>query len=288
MKDKDKAILLLITSALFYALMSTFVKLSGDIPAIEKSFFRNLVTCFAAYYLIRKNKDSLFGKKENRKFLFGRALLGTIGIVANFYAIEHLILADANMLNQLSPFFVIIFSSIFLRERITKPQLIILLVGFLGSLFIIRPSFNLTIIPSLIGVLSAICAGGSYAFIRYLGNREKNATIVFFFAFFSAVSTFPFMLLNFKSFSFIQLIYLLMAGVTASIALFAITDAYKFAPAKEISIYSYTQVLFTALIGFILFGEIPTKFSIIGYIIVISASISMFVYNNKLSKESIS
>ena len=79
-----------------------------------------------------------------------------------------------------------------------------------------------------------------------------------------------------------------MAGVTASIALFAITGAYKFAPAKEISIYSYTQVLFTALIGFILFGEIPTKFSIIGYIIVISASISMFVYNNKLSKESIS
>ncbi len=285
MNNKNKAIILMIISALSFAVMSTFVKLAGDLPSIEKSLFRNLVSCIVAFYVIRKSGDSLFGKKENRKFLIGRALLGTLGIIANYYAIEHLILADANMLNQLSPFFVIIFSSIFLKEKITKNQFIILITAFLGSLFIIRPSFSLEIIPALVGLSSAIFAGAAYTFVRFLGNREKGPTIVFFFSLFSILFTLPFVIITFKPFSIIQLFYLLMAGVAASVAQFSLTSAYKYAPAKEISIYSYTQIIFTAFIGFILFGQVPTKFSFIGYAIVIIASIAMFIYNNKLSKK---
>ncbi|MBY0756633.1 DMT family transporter [Clostridium sardiniense] len=282
MKEKNKAIILMIVSAIAFAVMSTFVKLSGDLPSIEKSLFRNVVSCIVAFYLVKKSGDSLFGKKENRKYLIGRALLGTIGVIANFYAIEHLILADANMLNQLSPFFTIIFSSLFLREKITKNQIIILLIAFAGSLFIIRPTFSLEIIPALIGLSSAIFAGGAYTFVRFLGGREKGPTIVFFFSFFSIVSTLPFVLVDFKPFTMIQLFYLLMAGVAASIAQFALTAAYKHAPAREISIYSYTQIVFTALIGFTIFDQLPTAFSFIGYAIVIIASIGMFMYNNKM------
>ena len=207
-------------------------------------------------------------------------MLGTIGIIANFYAIEHLILADANMLNQLSPFFTIIFSSLFLREKITKNQIIILIVAF-----IIRPTFSLEIIPALIGLSSAIFAGGAYTFVRFLGGREKGPTIVFFFSFFSIISTLPFVLVDFKPFTMSQLFYLLMAGVAASVAQFALTAAYKHAPAREISIYSYTQIVFTALIGFTLFGQIPTAFSFVGYAIVIIASIGMFMYNNKAANK---
>lgn len=285
MNNKNKAIILMIISALAFAVMSTFVKLAGDLPSIEKSLFRNLVSCVVAFYVIKKSGDSLFGKKENRKYLIWRALLGTLGIIANYYAIEHLILADANMLNQLSPFFVIIFSSLFLKEKITKDQLIILIVAFLGSLFIIRPSFSLTMIPALIGLFSAIFAGAAYTFVRFLGSREKGPTIVFFFSLFSILFTLPFVILTFKPFTFPQLICLLMAGVAASVAQFSLTAAYKYAPAKEISIYSYTQIIFTAFIGFFLFGQLPTALSFIGYAIIIIASIGMFIYNNKVSKK---
>lgn len=285
MKEKNKAIILMIVSAISFAIMSTFVKLSGDLPSIEKSLFRNVVSCIVAFYLVKKSGDCLLGKAENRKYLIGRALLGTIGIIANFYAIEHLILADANMLNQLSPFFTIIFSSLFLREKITKNQIIILIVAFVGSLFIIRPTFSLEIIPALIGLSSAIFAGGAYTFVRFLGGREKGPTIVFFFSFFSIISTLPFVLVDFKPFTMEQLFYLLMAGVAASVAQFALTAAYKHAPAREISIYSYTQIVFTALIGFTLFGQIPTAFSFVGYAIVIVASIGMFMYNNKVANK---
>lgn len=281
MQGKNKAIVLMIVSAIGFAVMGTFVKLAGNLPAIEKSLFRNIVSCIVAFYLVKKSGDPLFGKKENLKYLIGRALLGTIGIIANFYAIEHLILADANMLNQLSPFFTIIFSSLFLREKITKNQVIILITAFIGSLFIIRPTFSLEIIPALIGLSSAIFAGGAYTFVRFLGGKEKGPTIVFFFSFFSTITTLPFVLANFKPITMIQLFFLLMAGVAASVAQFALTAAYKYAPAKEISIYSYTQIVFTAIIGFLLFAQIPTMLSFIGYAIVIIASIGMFIYNNK-------
>ncbi|MEG2868487.1 MAG: DMT family transporter [Terrisporobacter sp.] len=283
MKEKNKAILLIIISALSFAFMSTFVKLSGDIPSIEKSFFRNLVSCVVAFYIIVKSGDSLFGKRENRKYLLGRALFGTLGIIANFYAIDRLILADANMLNKLSPFFVIIFSFIFLKEKITPKQIMILCVAFLGSLFIIKPSFSLEVIPAIIGVSSAVCAGAAYTFVRFLGPREKGPTIVFFFSFFSIVSTLPFLIVDFTPFTKIQLFYLLMAGVAASVGQFALTAAYKHAPAKEISIYDYTQIIFSAVIGFVIFNQLPDKYSFLGYFLILGASAVMFIYNNRLN-----
>lgn len=281
MNNKTKAIIFIIISAFGFAIMSTFVKLSGNLPSIEKSFFRNSVSCVVAFYLIKKSGAPLFGKKENRVPLLLRSLFGTLGIIANYYAIDHLILSDASMLNKLSPFFVIIFSFIFLKEDLKLIQGIALVVAFLGSVFIIKPSFNSNLLPALIGVLSATCAGGAYTFVRYLGGKEKGQTIVFFFSFFSIVTTLPFVILQFKPFTLNQFICLLGAGVFASVAQFALTAAYKYAPAREISIYDYTQILFTALIAFVIWGDIPDYLSIIGYVLILSASIIVFIYNNK-------
>ncbi|EOU1108705.1 DMT family transporter [Clostridium perfringens] len=283
MNNKTKGIILITISALSFALMSTFVKLSGDLPSIEKSFFRNLVSCFVAFYLVKKDNAVLFGQKENRLALIGRSALGTLGIWANYYAIDRLILSDATILNKLSPFFVIIFSYLFLKEKLKPIHIICLLAAFSGVLFIVRPSGNLAsnFIPAIIGLCSAAFAGGAYTFVRYLGGKEKGATIVFFFSFFSIVTTFPIMLFQFETFGLEQFVFLILAGVAASCAQFALTAAYKYAPARDISIYDYTQVIFTALIGFVLFGDIPDKISLIGYALILLASFSIFLYNKK-------
>ncbi|WP_066874593.1 DMT family transporter [Clostridium mediterraneense] len=283
MNNKTKAIILIILSAFSFALMSTFVKLSGNLPSFEKSFFRNLVSCIVAFYLIKKNSSPFFGKKENLKLLILRSALGTVGIWASFYAIDNLILSNANILNQLSPFFVIIFSYIFLKEKIKPVHIISLCIAFLGMLFIIKPSFTMTetLFASLIGLSSAVFAGGAYACVRALGSREKSYTIVFFFSLFSIVTTIPFLLFDFKIPSITQVILLLLAGVFASIAQFALTLSYRYAPAKEISIYTYTQVIFTAIIGIIIWKEVPDTLSFIGYIVIIIASLNIFLYNKR-------
>ena len=247
LSNRTKGIIFIVMSAFGFALMSAFVKLSGDLPSFQKTFFRNLVSLFIALTLVLKSKDSLFGKKENQKLLFLRSILGTAGIVCNYYAIDKLILSDANMLNKLSPFFVIIFSALFLKEKINKAQITGLIVAFIGVLFVIKPTFNFEIVPALIGVLGGICAAGAYTCVRALGGKEKPHTIVFYFSLCSSLIIAPFMIASYKDMSILQFIYLICAGLSASIGQFGITFAYKFAPAKEISIFDYSNLAYLVL-----------------------------------------
>ena len=284
LSNRTKGILFLVFSAFGFAVMSAFVKLAGDLPSFQKTFFRNLVSCIIALFFIVKNKESFFGKRENQKMLILRSALGTIGIVLNFYSIDKLVLSDANMLNKLSPFFVIIFSALFLSEKINLKQFLAIIVAFIGTLFIIKPSFNLDMIPAIMGVLGAVFAAGAYTCLRFLGGKENHYTIVFYFSLFSLIVIFPFMMSVYVPMNSEQLFYLLMAGVFASIGQFGITIAYKYAPAKEISIFDYSNILFSAIISFIIFRVLPDLLSFIGYFIIFASSYYMFIYNKKLDK----
>jgi drug/metabolite transporter (DMT)-like permease len=284
MSETTKGIICIIISAFGFAMMSAFVKLSGDLPTFQKTFFRNLVSCIVAFAMILKTKDSFFGNKENRGILTLRAAFGTLGIIFNYYAIDKLVLSDANMLNKLSPFIVIIFSALFLKEKIKTNQILAVLVAFAGSLFIIKPTFNLDVIPSLVGVSGAFCAAAAYTCLRVLGGKEKGATIVFYFSLFSLVVILPFMIISYEPMSILQFVYLMLAGVFATVGQFGITWAYKYAPAKEISIFDYSNIIFSAIISIILFRAFPDIFSVIGYFVIFGASFYIFRYNKKLDK----
>lgn len=279
LNSRYKGILFIILSAFGFAMMSAFVKISGDLPSFEKTFFRNIVSLLVSFTLIVISKESYFGKKENQNTLMLRALFGTIGILFNFYSIDKLILSDANMLNKLSPFFVIIFSGLFLKEKVNIRQISAIATAFIGTLFIIKPSFNLDIIPSIAGILGAVTAAAAYTCVRSLSGKENPNTIVFYFSFFSSIITFPLMLLYYEPMELIQLVYLILAGAFACIGQFGITFAYKYAPAKEISIFDYTNIIFSALISLVLFGILPDYLSVIGYIIIFISSLYIFLFN---------
>lgn len=280
MTNKQKGIFFILISAFSFALMNLFVQLAGDINPIQKSFFRNLISFAFAASILLKNKDFSY-KKENLKYLLLRSALGTVGILCNYYALGHLLLSDASMLNKLSPFVVLICSYIFLKEDINTIQIVSIVVAFIGSLFIIRPGFSLTaMLPALIGLLGAIAAGGAYTTVRYLGIRgERGPFIVFFFSAFSCIAVLPYILLNYEPMTLKQLAMLLCAGLAASGGQFGVTYAYKYAPARDISIYDYTQVIFAAILGFIAFGQLPDKFSFVGYALICGVSVIMYLYN---------
>lgn len=289
MKENKKylGIVYIITSAACFAFMNAFVRLAGDLPPIQKSFFRNFVALFFALSILKKNHIPFKCKKDSIPALLVRAGAGTLGILCNFYAIDHLMLADASMLNKMSPFFVIIFSFIFLKEKLTFFQGFAVFTAFIGSLFIIKPTFsNVEIFPAFIGLLGGISAGAAYTAVRYLGNNgEKGPFIVAFFSGFSCLITLPFFLFDYHPMTIKQLLYLLCAGLAAAGGQFSITAAYTKAPAKEISVYDYSQIIFSTLLGFSLFGDIPDVFSIIGYVIITAMAVLMFFYNNVWHKQ---
>ena len=123
-------------------------------------------------------------------------------------------------------------------------------------------------------------AGAAYTFVRRLGQRGENSlVIIFMFSAFSSLVCLPFMLSGFSALSVKSFLYLVLAGISACIGQVGITKAYVLAPAREISVYDYTQVIFAAVLGFFVFGQTPDILSIIGYILICSAGIAMFLYN---------
>lgn len=276
MNNQQKGILWLVIASLGFSLMGTFVKISGDLPVMQKSLFRNLVGMVIPLYFVIKYNEPLFGQLKNQPLLMARSTFGLVGVLLNYYTIDRMVLSDADMLNKLSPFFTIILCAIFLKERVEKYQVIAIMIAFFGTIFIIKPSFSSDISVALIGILGALFAAFAYTTLRVLGPREKFYTTVFYFSFFSTVVLLPFVIFNYEPMTTTQLIYLLLSGVFATVGQFGITIAYQFAPAKDISIFFYATVLFSAIISLIIFQEYPDIFSYIGYIVIFSASYYMF------------
>ncbi len=283
MTDKQKGIAFIILSAFCFALMNALVRLAGDVPTIQKSFFRNFIAFIFAGAVLITSGNGIHYKKADLPLLILRSLMGTIGILGNFYAVDHLNIADASMLNKLSPFFAIIFSFIFLREKPKLTQSIGVIVAFIGSLFIIKPTMNLSeFAPALAGLMGGMGAGIAYTAVRALGKKGvKGPLIVFFFSGFSCIVTLPYLLFNYHPMTLMQLLILLMAGLAASGGQFAITSAYSHAPAKEISVFDYTNIVFAAILGFFMFGQLPDVYSFVGYVIICGVSVLMFFADNK-------
>lgn len=285
--SKYKGILFIVLAAFFFSCMNVCVRLAGDLPTIQKSFFRNIVSfAIAAVLLLREKQGFRPANPKNWPILLGRAIFGTVGLLANFYAVDHLMLSDASMLNKMAPFFAVIASYVILREKITSMQGLTLLGAFTGALFIIRPTLsNMDLGPSLIGLFGGLCAGTAYTLVRLLGKRgEKNAIIVFLFSGFSCLVALPFLILDFHPMSLQQTLTLLGAGLAAAGGQFSVTAAYTNAPAREISVYDYSQVIFGALLGFFIFHDVPDLFSFIGYTLIIGMALLSFYFNNHTRK----
>ena len=281
--NKSKGILCILFAAFGFSLMSFFVRISGDIPTMEKAFFRNAVAIIASLILLIRSGEKIRIKKGCMGDIFLRCVFGTSGLIANFYAIDKLNIADANMLNKLSPFFAILISIPILKEKPKKIDILAVIAAFLGAMLIVRPTgSNMQLVPALIGLYGGFGAGAAYVFVRKLGKKgERTPIIVLCFSIFSTAVAIPFIAVNYVPLKPMQLICLVMAGLSATIGQFGITSAYKYAPAKEISVFDYTQVIFAAILGTLFLGELPQAMSFIGYVIIIGVAVLRWRYNLK-------
>ncbi len=276
--DLFKGILFIVASAFFYSLMSLFVRLSGDLPTFQKAFFRNAIATLLGFGMLLKDRDFKW-KKGSLPALIGRSVAGTVGIICNFYAIDHMNISDASILNKLAPFASIVFSIWVLGENPSWKDLLLVAIAFLGALFVVKPTLNiLQSLPALIGIVGGLGAGLAYTFVRKLGTHgERTAIIVFYFSAFSCLSMLPVTIVQYQPMTWHQVGCLLLAGLAAGGAQITVTKAYTFAPAKEVSVYDYSQVLFSALWGMLFLSQFPDWLSLIGYLVIIGAAAAKYL-----------
>ena len=271
--------------------MALFVRLCDDygapVSSFQKSFFRNLVALAIAAVAWgraragrrederRETKDVL--SLKSKVLLLLRSSLGTIGIFANFYALSHITIAEGQTLNKTAPFFTVLFAWLFLGEKATRRQLLPLVLAFVGVVLIAKPGFaGAEAFPLAMGLLGGACAGGAYACVRSLRRHAVDpAFIILFFSAFSCFASVPFMVVEFDPMTWKQVLILFGAGAGAAMGQFGITLAYGYAAPREIAVFDYSNILFTAVFGFLFFGQVPDVFSLAGFVAIVFAAFRM-------------
>jgi len=270
--NRKKGISYILVSSFCFALMSLCVKSVPNIPLAEKMFFRNFIGLLALLPTLLKSKELL--RVTNKPFLLLRCTFGLLGVALYYWTISQLPLGNAVIINKVSPFFVILLSVMFLKEKITKHQIGAVLIALGGAMLIVKPQFNLIVLPSLIGLLGALSAGAAYTTIKHLSKTDAATTIVFYFSLSSTLVMIPIMMFNgFVIPSFKEFVFLVGIGVSALIAQMFMTNAYRHAPASELAIYTYANPIFSFVLGFIIFFEIPDTLTIFGGSFIILAAL---------------
>lgn len=267
---KSKGILYISLSAFFFSLMAVAVKATPNIPVVEKIFFRNMIGLVPILINSYQSKTSL--KPNNTKLIVLRSTFGLLGIFAYYTALSLLSLSDAVIMNKLSPFFVLVFSAIFLKEKIKNKQVYALILAVTGALFVIKPSFDLSVIPALIGLSSAIFAGAAYTTVRKLSESDAPIVIVFYFSLITTLITIPVMVItkNFIIPTGTEALLLIMIGLSAVTAQIFMTSAYRYAPAGELAIYTYSNIIFSIIFSIVIWSDFPDFYSLIGAILIVT------------------
>ena len=287
--SRTKGIAAITASAFGFALMAAFVRLADDfgapISSFQKSFCRNVVAFVIAFAVFARARHAARAREAagvaKRRLsprvlllLLLRSAVGTCGIFANFYALGLVPIADGQTLNKTAPFFTVAFAWLFLGEKASLRQIGALALAFSGVMLVAKPGFaGAAAFPLAIGLLGGVCAGGAYACVRALRRHEvDSAFIVVFFSAFSCLASVPFMVAHFDPMTWRQVAVLFGAGAGAAMGQFGITAAYGYAAPRDIAVYDYSNIIFTAALGFMLFGQFPDVWSILGFVLIVAAA----------------
>jgi drug/metabolite transporter (DMT)-like permease len=280
-----RAIGLKILSAMLFAVMSALVRqLGGVAPVGQMVFFRSafaIIPVVVIYAIRGELRSAVYTGRPLGQL--GRGLLSTGGMFTNFSALTRLPLADATAIAFASPLVTVALAAIVLKERVRAYRWSAVVVGFAGVLVMLVPDFDIghyagsagavATVGSLYAVVSAFCNAGTVIQTRRLTQTETTPSIVFYFSLMCAIGgavTLPFGWHNPTALEWVSLVSMGVLGGTAHIFL---TESYRHATASVIAPFDYSSMLWALLLGYWVFGELPSALVYVGGAIVAGAGL---------------
>jgi len=265
---------MVLASAMLFAGVGALVKVaSAGLPTEVIVFFRNAVaTVFFVPWLMMRS-GSLTLKTNCLHLHLLRAGAGLGAMYCFFFALKFLRLADAMLLCYTLPIFIPIFEWLWLREPVSRQTKVAVMVGFIGITLVLKPGFGLFQAAGLVGLASGMLAALAIVGIRRMTVTEPVVRIVFYFTMFgTAVSSIP-LAWTWQNPEGHMLWALCLMGVLAVMAQMCLTKGYSLAPAGQVGPFSYGNVVFAALIGWLVWGETLDGLTIVGAVITCLAGI---------------
>ena len=275
----ERAILLraagyaLLASLLFAGMGVAVRYASAELPTTMVVFMRNFFGLLALLpWLFHARGLQSLGTRRLPSHLL-RAIAGLTAMYCFFYALAHLHLAEAVILNYSSPLFIAIFALLLLGEHANRRLIVAIIVGLLGVGMIVKPGIGVWSPPALIGLASGVFAALAMVGIRHMSATEPTRRIVFYFCLFGTLFSSVPLLWAWQTPSLEIVAAMALAGTGATAAQLLLTKSYTLVPAAQVGPYTYASVIFAAILGWLLWGETPDPASFAGAALIIIAGI---------------
>jgi drug/metabolite transporter (DMT)-like permease len=277
----------MVAAAFFFSVMSLLVKLAGQRLAAEQVvLFRAAVALVLSWGLLRRAGLSPWGK--SRGLLFLRGLLGFFALSCFFWALVHLPLAEATVIQYLNPVFTALLAALVLGERL-EWRATLSVVGSLGGLLLVaRPAFlfggarHLDPVASGVALAGALFSAGAYVTVRRVGSGEHPLVVVFWFPLVATPLSLP---LAFRVWQWptpLEWLLLIGVGVATQVAQVFMTHGLQKEPAARATAVSYLQIVFAALWGALVLGEIPDALTLAGASLIIGSTLLLLDWRKVL------
>jgi drug/metabolite transporter (DMT)-like permease len=269
----------MLASAAAFAGMTAAAKLVGArLPLFEIVFVRAALSVLATLWLLRRAREPALGSR--RPLLFLRGLFGFAGVSCSFYAVIHLPLAEATLLQFTHPLFTVALAALLLGERIERGVWLGVPLAVLGVVAVARPaalfggaSAPLDAFAVAVAISGAFFAADAYVSVRHLVRTgEHPLAIVLSFPLVTTLLSAPLMLRELVWPTGVEWLWLLGAGACAQVGQMCLTRGIQLLPASRATVFSYTQIVFAAVLGALLFGERPDAWTLAGGALVLAGA----------------
>lgn len=251
--------------------------LSESLPNEMVVFFRSFFGLVALLPLVWHRGFMNLRTRNFRGHLL-RGIAGVASMYCYFYAVAHLPLAEAVLLNYTTPLFVPFIAALWLQERIPPRLWVGIGIGFLGVLFILKPGQALFTPVAVIGLASGVLAALAVTGVRNLTRTEPAWRIVFYFSLVSTLIAAAPLPLRWQMPDTSLWLLLIAMGAVASLGQLLLTRAYSHAPAAQVGPFSYSTVVFAAGAGRLFWGEVLDLYSLSGALLVCAGGILTIRY----------
>ena len=280
-----------IASVLIFLIMSSLLKASQGIPAAELVFFRSSFGIVPVVAFIASQGELRSALKSNSVISqIWRGLVGTASMGLGFLALTKLPLPEAVTLNYATPLMIVVVSALFMQERVRLYRWSAVVVGLVGVVIIAWP--RLTLFSSgvggdaAIGIVAALmaCALAAVAMllVRKLVQTERSSTIVLYFLVSSSVISALLLPFGWVTPTPLQAAYLVGAGICGGIAQILLTESYRHAEMSVVAPFEYSSLIFSVLIGYFFFGDVPTLYMLAGGVIVVGSGLFIIWREHRL------
>ena len=279
--------LCMILSVLFFSFMDCLIKITApDFAVGQVMFSRALFGLIPIFFLIPKKNFKNFYKTKHISLHFHRSFWGSIAMYAIFVGVRNLELAEVTSLAFSAPIWVVVFSILFLGEKVKAKRWIAVISGFIGILIIAKPGFDSLNIDYIYPIIFTLGFASVSIFIRKLTLvNEPIYLIAFYFSICSGAMgliTLPFG--GWVVPSVYELTLLILIGLFGSVANLLLTKSYQLAEISLTTPLKYLSLVFAIIFGFYFFNETPTIYTLSGASLIVLSSAIIFVREHQLKK----